>query len=79
MIKNLPSSAGDMGSSAGQGTKNPHATGRLCLCAATREAQSATTKESPQAATKTQQSKKKKFAGLKVFIFSVYQDNVKVF
>ena len=27
MIKNLPSSAGDMGSSAGQGTKNPHAAG----------------------------------------------------
>ena len=73
MIKNLPSSAGDMGSSAGQGTKNPHAAGRLCLCAATREAQSATTKENPQTATKTQQSKKKKICrvkGVRIFCLS---------
>ena len=37
MVKNLPSSAGDAGSMPGQGTKIPHATEQLSLCAASTE------------------------------------------
>ena len=37
MVKNLPSNAADVGSIPGQGTKTPHATGQLSLCAATTE------------------------------------------
>ena len=36
VVKNLPSSAGDVGSIPGQGTKIPHTVGQLSLCAATR-------------------------------------------
>ena len=37
VVKNLPSSAGDVGSIPGQGTKIPHTVGQLSLCAETRE------------------------------------------
>ena len=37
MVKNLLSNAGVMGSIPDQGTKIPHATGQLSLCATTRE------------------------------------------
>ena len=37
MIRNLPSSAGDVGSIPGQGTKISHAEGQLSLCRATRD------------------------------------------
>ena len=35
MVKNLPANAEDMGSTPGLGTKIPHATGQLSLCATT--------------------------------------------
>ena len=35
VVKNLPSSAGDVGSTPGWGTKVPHAWEHLSLCAAT--------------------------------------------
>ena len=38
MVKNLPSIAGDAGLIPGWRTKIPHATGKLSLCATTREA-----------------------------------------
>ena len=38
MVKNLPSTAGDAGLIPGWRTKIPHATGKLSLCATTREA-----------------------------------------
>ena len=38
MVKNLPSNAGDTDSIPGQGTKIPHATGKLSLSGVTREA-----------------------------------------
>ena len=38
VVKNPPSNAGDKGSVPGWGTKIPHATGQLSLCATTREA-----------------------------------------
>ena len=37
VVKNPPSNAGDVGSIPGQGTKIPHATGQLSLCATTRQ------------------------------------------
>ena len=37
MVKNLPSNAGDAGSSPGQSGKIPHATGQLSPCATTTE------------------------------------------
>ena len=37
MVKNPPSTAGDVGSIPGRGTKIPHATGQLSLRAATIE------------------------------------------
>ena len=37
VVKNLTSSAGDMGSIPGRGTKIPHATEQLSLSASTRE------------------------------------------
>ena len=37
MVKNLPSNAGDTGSTPGQGTKIAHATGQLSLRATTTE------------------------------------------
>ena len=37
MVKNLPSNAGDTGSSPSRGTKIPHAAGQLSPCAATTE------------------------------------------
>ena len=36
VVRNTPSNAGDMGLIPGQGTKIPHASGQLSLCAATR-------------------------------------------
>ena len=36
-VKNLPSSAGDVGLIPGQGTKIPHAVGQVCLSVATRD------------------------------------------
>ena len=36
-VKNSPSSAGDVGSIPGRGTKIPHATGQLSPCTATEE------------------------------------------
>ena len=53
MVKNLPSSAEDMSSTPGQGTKIPHAAGQLNLGAATTEPESHNYRESPRAATKT--------------------------
>ena len=38
VVKNLPSNAGDVGSSPGRGTKIPHAKGQLSLHTSTREA-----------------------------------------
>ena len=38
VVKNPPASAGDMGSIPGLGTKIPHDTGQLNLCATTMEA-----------------------------------------
>ena len=38
VVKNLPSNAGDAGSSPGRGTKIPHAKGQLSLHTSTREA-----------------------------------------
>ena len=49
MAKNLPSDARNEGSIPGHGTKIPQATGQLSL--------HATTRESPQAAAKTQCSR----------------------
>ena len=40
VVKNLPSSAGDVGSIPDQGTKIPHAVGQLNLCAASTESAS---------------------------------------
>ena len=40
MVKNLPSTAGDVGSIPGQGTKIPHAVQQLSPCAATTESSS---------------------------------------
>ena len=37
MVKNPPSSAGDLSSISGQGTKIPHPAGQLSLSATTRE------------------------------------------
>ena len=37
VVENPPSNAGDVGSLPGRGTKIPHATGQLSLCAATTE------------------------------------------
>ena len=37
VVKNLPASEGDTGSIPGLGTKIPHATGQLSLCASTAE------------------------------------------
>ena len=37
VVKNLPCNAGDMGLIPGWGTKIPHATGQLSLCATTRQ------------------------------------------
>ena len=37
MVKSLPSNAGDWGSVPGQGTKIPHASGQISLCASTTE------------------------------------------
>ena len=37
VVKNLPSNAGDVGSTPGQGTKIPHATGHLSLRTTTTE------------------------------------------
>ena len=37
VVKNPPSNAGDVGSIPGGGTKIPHATGQLSLCATTTE------------------------------------------
>ena len=37
VVKNLLSNAGNTGSIPGQGTKIPHATGQLSLCATTTE------------------------------------------
>ena len=37
VVKDLPSNAGDVGSIPGWGTKIPHATGQLSLCATTTE------------------------------------------
>ena len=51
VIKNLPSSAGDVGSITGQRTKIPHAAGQLSLCA--------TARESLDASTETQHSPEK--------------------
>ena len=44
MVKNLPLNVGDMGLIPGWGTKIPHATGQLNLCAAITEPTQATTK-----------------------------------
>ena len=37
VVKNLPSSAGDVGSILGRGTKTPHAMGQVSQCATTAE------------------------------------------
>ena len=37
VVKNPPANAGDMSSILGMGTKIPHATGQLSLCATTTE------------------------------------------
>ena len=44
MVKNLPSSAGDVSSIPGQGTESPHATGQLGPHAEIRESPGATIK-----------------------------------
>ena len=46
MVKNPPSSAGDVSSIPGRGIKIPHATGQLSPCMATRE-KTAQSKEDP--------------------------------
>ena len=37
MVKNLPCSAGDLGSMPGQGTETPHGSEQPSLCTTTRE------------------------------------------
>ena len=74
VVKNLPSSVGDVGSIPGQGTQIAHATGKLSQCATTTEARvsqldilcsvtkdPAWQNEIPSAATNTQSSQINKY------------------
>ena len=53
VVKNLPSNAGDKGSTPGLGTEIPHTTGQLSLCAITREKDLIPQERPPHAASKT--------------------------
>ena len=52
VVKNPPCNAGDVSSIPGQGTKIPHASGQLSLCANTTEPTGPQLERNPRAATK---------------------------